>query len=101
MRLADNARLAEPVPFKGNQDFQLIALRAKPRRDFRNSGLRDSHTRSLVKAFSWRISGTIATVALVFFLTGKLAVSLEVGALEFASKIVLFYLHERIWSYLR
>lgn len=60
--------------------------------------LKDSHTRSLIKAFSWRISGTIATMVLIFIFTGKLQMSLEIGALEFLSKIGLFYLHERIWA---
>ncbi len=60
--------------------------------------VRDSHTRSVVKAVSWRILGTIATSAIVFLLTKQWAVSLFVGAMEFVSKIGLFWLHERLWD---
>ncbi|MEP6572357.1 MAG: adenylyl-sulfate kinase [Gemmatimonadota bacterium] len=59
---------------------------------------RDTGVRSLVKAVSWRIMGTMATAALVFIFTHKFALALWVGALEFFSKIILFWMHERIWD---
>ena len=59
---------------------------------------RESHSRSVLKAFSWRIFGTIATALLVFLFTRRLALSLTVGAVEFVSKIGLFWLHERMWD---
>lgn len=59
---------------------------------------RDTHTRSVVKAVSWRILGTIATSIIVFIFTQRWAVSLFVGAMEFVSKIGLFWLHERVWD---
>ena len=59
---------------------------------------RDTHSRSVVKAVSWRILGTIATSIIVYIFTQRWAVSLFVGAMEFVSKIGLFWLHERIWD---
>jgi len=61
----------------------------------------ESHKRSIAKAFTWRILGTIATSLLVFAFTRKMAVSLAVGGLEFVSKIGLFWLHERAWDRVR
>ena len=58
----------------------------------------ESHQRSLAKAFSWRVLGSLATMLLVFVYTGQLQLSVEVGVIEFIGKIVLFYLHERIWA---
>ncbi len=58
----------------------------------------DSHTRSVLKALSWRVLGTITTAGLVFIFTRRLVLSLAVGALEFFSKIALFWLHERAWD---
>jgi uncharacterized membrane protein len=58
----------------------------------------DSHTRSIAKAVSWRILGTIATTILVFVFTRKWSLSLAVGSVEFLTKIGLFWLHERIWD---
>jgi adenylylsulfate kinase len=62
---------------------------------------RETHARSIAKAISWRIMGTVATATLVFVFTRRLALSLAVGGLEFASKIGLFWLHERLWDRLR
>lgn len=59
---------------------------------------RETHARSVLKAFSWRVLGTLATTALVFVFTRRLAVSLAVGGLEFVSKIALYWLHERVWD---
>ena len=59
---------------------------------------RETHTRSMLKALSWRIFGTVATTALVFVFTRQLVLSLAVGAVEFLSKIALFWMHERLWD---
>jgi adenylylsulfate kinase len=58
----------------------------------------ESHARSVAKAISWRLLGTMATAALVYFFTRRLTLSLAVGGLEFVSKIGLFWLHERAWD---
>lgn len=59
---------------------------------------RETHSRSVLKAVSWRIFGTIVTSALVYAFTRRLVLSLAVGAVEFFSKIGLFWLHERLWD---
>lgn len=61
----------------------------------------ESHARSVAKALTWRVVGTVATSALVFLFTRKVALSLTVGAVEFVSKIGLFWLHERAWDRVR
>ena len=55
----------------------------------------------MMKALSWRITGTVATTVLVFAFTRRFALSLAVGSLEFVSKIGMFWLHERAWDRLR
>src|SRR5258708_31486330 len=61
----------------------------------------ESHSRSIAKAVTWRILGTITTSLLVFIFTRRLVLSLTVGALEFLSKIGLFWMHERVWDRIR
>lgn len=61
--------------------------------------IRESHLRSLVKAISWRIWGTIISVIVSFMITHELDVALAIGAIEFFSKILLFYTHERLWDF--
>jgi uncharacterized membrane protein len=59
---------------------------------------RESHLRSLLKAITYRITGTITTGVLVYVVSGELRLAMAVGALEPLVKIVVYYLHERIWS---
>jgi len=59
---------------------------------------RDSRVRSVCKAISWRIVGTLDTIAWAWLITGHLRVSLVIGSAEALSKIVLFYYHERVWA---
>tara|TARA_Y100001938_G_C7989166_1_gene378541 strand:+ start:348 stop:554 length:207 start_codon:yes stop_codon:yes gene_type:complete len=54
-------------------------------------------TRSILKAISWRIVGTLDTMALGWIITGSPLVGLKIGALELITKFLLYYIHERIW----
>lgn len=62
---------------------------------------RETHARSVVKAVSWRVFGTLATTLLVFIFTRRIALSIAVAGIEFFTKIGLFWLHERVWDRLR
>ena len=54
-------------------------------------------TRSVLKAISWRIVGTLDTMALGWIITGNPIMGLKIGALELFTKFILYYFHERIW----
>jgi uncharacterized membrane protein len=54
-------------------------------------------TRTILKTISWRIVGTLDTMALGWIITGSPLVGLKIGALELVTKFVLYYLHERVW----
>lgn len=54
--------------------------------------------RHIAKAITWRIVGTIDTCLLGWVLTGDLTVGLKIGAAELFTKLILYYVHERIWS---
>jgi uncharacterized membrane protein len=53
---------------------------------------------SASKAVSWRIIGTIDTMLLGWYYTGNPLTGLKIGLTEVATKVVLFYFHERAWS---
>ncbi len=55
-----------------------------------------SKTRTILKTISWRIVGTLDTMALGWIITGDTLVGLKIGALALVTKSVLYYLHERI-----
>ena len=58
----------------------------------------DSHLRSIVKAMSWRICGTLDTVVISLLITGQIHTALAIGGVEVATKIIWFWLHERLWT---
>lgn len=60
----------------------------------------DSHARSLAKAVSYRVFGSLSTAALVYFFTGNTKASLASGLADSAVKIVLYFAHERLWNYI-
>jgi len=62
---------------------------------------RDSHFRSMVKAISWRITGSIDTFVLSFIFTGSVKVAGSIAGAEAVTKMILYYLHERAWSVIR
>lgn len=57
----------------------------------------ESHLRTIAKAISWRIWGTVTTAAVVWLFTKQWELALSIGALEFALKTIIFYVHERLW----
>lgn len=60
----------------------------------------DTHSRSLAKAFSYRLLGSASTGAMVFFFTGDAKMSIGAGLLDSVVKIVLYFLHERVWNHI-
>jgi sulfate adenylyltransferase large subunit len=54
--------------------------------------------RSLAKAISWRITGSLDTMILAFLFTGSLQISAAIGLAEVLTKTVLYYGHERLWT---
>lgn len=58
----------------------------------------DSNAKSILKTISWRIVGTIDTMVITYFLTGELSVALSLGSIEVFTKMILYYLHERVWN---
>jgi uncharacterized membrane protein len=58
----------------------------------------EAHSRSFLKAISWRILGSIDTFVISFFVTGKLTFALSIASVETFTKIALYYFHERAWA---
>ena len=58
----------------------------------------EAHSRSLIKAISWRVLGSIDTFIISYFVTGKLVFAASIASVETVTKVVLFYFHERAWA---
>ena len=56
-----------------------------------------SRKRHFLKTITWRIVGTIDTVILGWLITGDSTIGLSSGGLELVTKMILYYIHERVW----
>ena len=57
----------------------------------------ESPMRSAMKGFTWRLVATFTTILIVYIITGEQAKALQIGAIEFVTKFVVYYFHERAW----
>jgi len=63
--------------------------------------MRSTVKRHIAKTITWRVVGTLDTILLGWLLTGDISTGVSIGAVEFASKMVLYFIHERIWFKVR
>lgn len=60
----------------------------------------DKPIKSIMKSVSWRIVGTIDTMIISYFITGRVTVALSIGSVEVLTKTILYYFHERLWAHI-
>lgn len=60
--------------------------------------VRPTHARSLAKAVSWRALASLDTFLLGWLITGNLRWAGFIAGSELATKVALFYVHERAWA---
>lgn len=53
--------------------------------------------RHIAKTISWRIIGTIDTMILAGLISGNWKIGISVGGAEVLTKMLLYFLHERVW----
>ncbi|QFZ55098.1 DUF2061 domain-containing protein [Oceanihabitans sp. IOP_32] len=58
-------------------------------------------TRSLAKTISWRIIGTLDTLILSWLITGEVVMAFTIASVEFGSKLILYFFHERVWNIIK
>jgi uncharacterized membrane protein len=58
----------------------------------------EGHSRSLAKAISWRVLGSVDTFLLSWLFTGSPKAAGAIASTEVITKIGLYYGHERAWS---
>nr|WP_320051277.1 DUF2061 domain-containing protein [uncultured Desulfuromonas sp.] len=63
--------------------------------------MKEKAARSVVKSISWRITGTIDTMVISYFVTGDFTMALSIGSVEVFTKMALYFFHERLWNKIR
>lgn len=57
--------------------------------------------RSIAKALSWRVIGTLDTLLISYLLTGKITLAASIASIDFLTKMVLYFFHERFWNMIK
>lgn len=60
-----------------------------------------SYRRHIAKTITWRVIGTIDTILLSWIISGDPYTGLQIGFAEVITKMLLYYLHERVWFKIR
>ena len=53
--------------------------------------------RHVAKTITWRIVGTLDTMVIGWLITGNPITGLKIGGIELFTKMILYFIHERIW----
>ena len=76
----------------------LTNSREKEKASYKIDAATDRPFRSIAKSVSWRVVGTVDTILISWFITGKLELAFSIGSIELVTKMVLYFFHERIWN---
>jgi len=59
--------------------------------------LLESRKRHIGKTVTWRMVGTLDTIIISWIISGNPMTGLKIGVSEVLTKMVFYYIHERIW----
>lgn len=59
--------------------------------------LLESRKRHIGKTITWRMVGTLDTIIISWIISGNPMTGLKIGVSEVLTKMVFYYIHERIW----
>ncbi|MFV8280129.1 DUF2061 domain-containing protein [Christiangramia marina] len=76
----------------------MLLNRTKEKSTYKKDRITERPLRSIIKTISWRIVGTLDTIMISWFLTGKIETALAIGSVELVTKMVLYFGHERLWN---
>lgn len=77
---------------------QMIFSKKIAKQSFNEDLFSEKPLRSIAKALSWRIVGTLDTLMVSYFVTGKIVLAASIATVDFLTKLVLYFFHERIWN---
>lgn len=63
----------------------------------KNGKVLESRKRHIAKTVTWRLVGTLDTITIAWLITGDPLTGLKIGFAEVITKMLLYYLHERLW----
>lgn len=80
---------------------QLVLNKKAAKTTYKEDKTSEKPLRSIAKAFSWRVIGTLDTLLISYLLTGKISLAASIASIDFVTKMVLYFFHERIWNLIK
>ena len=65
-----------------------MLLKSKEKSTYKEDAVGEKPIRSVVKALSWRVIGTLDTLIVSYFLTGQMSVAASIASVDFLTKMV-------------
>ena len=62
-----------------------------------NSKPNISRKRHVLKTITWRVIGTLDTMLIAWIISGDPLIGVSIGGVELFTKMILYYIHERVW----
>lgn len=77
---------------------QIIFSKKTQSKCFEEDKSSEKPLRSVTKALSWRLIGTLDTLVVSYVLTGEIGLATSIASVDFLTKLILYFFHERIWN---
>ncbi|MEO9513390.1 MAG: DUF2061 domain-containing protein [Flavobacteriaceae bacterium] len=77
---------------------QFILNTKKEKTSFKKDKNSERPIRSIAKAVSWRVVGTVDTLVISYFFVDEVMLAASIASADFVTKMVLYFFHERIWN---
>ncbi|QLG44453.1 DUF2061 domain-containing protein [Costertonia aggregata] len=77
---------------------QLVLSKKESKTKYEADKKSERPIRSVAKAVSWRVIGTLDTLLISYILTGEVAIAASIASIDFITKMFLYFFHERLWN---
>jgi len=77
---------------------QLVLSKKESKTKYESDKKSEKPIRSIAKAVSWRVIGTLDTLLISYLLTGEVAIAASIASIDFITKMFLYFFHERLWN---
>lgn len=77
---------------------QFVLGKKEAKRKYETDRKSERPIRSVAKAISWRVIGTLDTLLISYLLTGEVAIAASIASIDFITKMFLYFFHERVWN---
>lgn len=82
-------------------DQMILEKVAAKKTTYHKDSVSESPVRSIVKAVSWRVIGTLDTLLISYALTGEIVLATSIASVDFVTKMILYFFHERLWNLIK